>query len=498
MKQAFVIVAAGLLLAALAGPASASHLAHGPAWDPGHRLTIEICEVGEYLDLDWRVDLAYGLGAHEYAFDNRVHTAFAVSDTDGHDLDDSYWTVPATNIVTAEVEDDNSVVIYRAIYPTRHARPVSAWVHYGDGSTDRLSLDKIRCIDPVTQTSLTARYGAEPGQTTPNHDDATPGNEIEQTPATANGSGVEPAPDGRLIVSGPHLVAGNDYTGRQLGDRFFDGDGHPYPTSWPSYTRPQGQLDHGWAGIEALDTDMMRLTLTRAGHPSHSATTLMEQHLHLDQANPSTGGLRQVSITFDVAHRSGESFRTLKNPGLVGFNNPDWVEWPGGGHHGNQNFSVRVVQNSDDGNGPRWSAYLYLGPLTGAQDITYAGSPNPRFTIDNGTANVGRTVEIVARNGPPIKPDTLYSVRLEADAGTPGQHNGSLRYLVKEEGADWVEVMHLTKIMWALDGAGLWTRAYPVVMYGGRDASFAPQNPEGTGIVDIGRIRVHELEATVG
>lgn len=509
MKPSLVLTLIAVIVAALTSPAAAHTPTSHPAWIRSQPLDMPACGDTGFLDVRWRVDLADGLEPFDQAPDQTLHTTTDGPTVDGEATDDQVWVVPAANVVSTRMVDEQGVVIYRAIYPTHQATFVHAWIDYGDAATDQLALGRVRCIDPVSMPVTTSRYRVSPSEPADPGDDESPDSDPDDGDSPDPGDGespdpdeeeeedsevVVPATDGALLVAGPFLEPGVDYTGQQLGGWYRDGDGEPFSFGWPSPTRPQGQFDHGWAGIEAIEEDMMRLTLSRAGRGPHAATTAMEQHVPLDRTDPTVGGHQRVSLTFDVAHRSGEPFRTMKNPGLVGFNNPDWSQWPGGGRHGAENFSVRVVHNSDDGHGPRWSAYLYLGVPTSPDDFTYTGSPDPRVVVDNkSSAGRGHVIEVVARNGPAIKPDTLYTVRLEVDAGTPGQPDGSLRYLVREEGGEWVEVMELTELQWAAHGAGLWTRSYSVVAYGGVDESFAPQNASQTGVVDLGRIQVHQL-----
>ena len=308
------------------------------------------------------------------------------------------------------------------------------------------------------------------------------------TPPDPPPVGVEPAAEIQTLVAGPYLERGDVYTGQQMGHLYRDRDWNPMRSDWPNYTRPQGQYRDGWCGINAVEPDMMRLTLTRDGHPDYSATTLMEQHLIFDETEPDDGVKRAV-YECEFKRVTGEQFKTIKLGGLVGFDG-NWQQWPGGGSHGRANFSVRAVLNDTWGVGPRLSAYLYLGKAGQASDLVIWGMDTATFW-----SNQDHTVEITPRDGPVIEAGVSYQLRIEADAGHPGAADGSLRMLLRVvRPGPWELVLRVDNIMWALQGRGVWNRGYPMVMYGGRDESFAPQNPEQTGVIDLGRIRFAELE----
>ena len=299
--------------------------------------------------------------------------------------------------------------------------------------------------------------------------------------------GVEPEP-GEVLVRGPYLEAGQAYTGTQMGGLYRDGTGYAMRANtdgWPNYTRPQGQYDGGWCDIETTpgENDMMRLTLTREGHPYYSATTLLEQHLIFDQDTPANGVAR-AAFQCDFRRETSERFKTLKLGGLVGFDG-DWTQWPGGGSHGPANFSVRAVLNDVRNIGPHLGLYLYLGQS--GQDLTVTGPEGGEITFY--WSNDDHSVEILNLGSQAIEPYTRYSARVEADVPA-----GKCRLLLYSHDTDeWVEIMGVEGFTWAPQGRKVFNRGYPVVMYGGRDESFAPQNPEQTGRLDYGRIRFEEL-----
>jgi len=309
--------------------------------------------------------------------------------------------------------------------------------------------------------------------------------------------GDDPAPDGTLLVSGPTLEPGRTYTGQQMGKLYISPNGNPFPggEGWPAYTRPQGQRPYGWCEAIAAAADRFRMTLRRAGHPTISATTLHEQHLPLTANN--IGGHKRVSAEMAWKKISVEQYRTIKmGIGFVGFNDRNWDNWPGGGGHSGENFSCRVVANSDGpGNGARWSLYMYLGLDTSQFDFTYEGAPNPRYSIMKNWVQVqkGYQVEVISENGPEILNNVNYRVRLELEAGTTNGRDGSARLLVSTEGGPWEQIMRLSDLTFHVAGNGEFTRNYISLMYGGTDESFAPQNPTQTGIIEMGDIEIHQL-----
>lgn len=296
---------------------------------------------------------------------------------------------------------------------------------------------------------------------------------------------VELAPYEPMITGPKTGISGRDLTGEQIGGLFnYVPRGQPMPSGnggWPNYTRPQGQYDTGWAKIVGSREGMLLVEMERDGHLNHSATTEFQQHLLFGWAEKSdlvghAGAYFQARFAIDNAR-----FRTLKLGGLVGFNdqaNDRWNRWPGGlAHPGSRNFSVRAVVNWDDNQArPCLSLYLYLGADLDVTKLQIDGTATPRVELSNRL----RTVEVVARNGPPIVADVDYVFRIEADnrSGRP-RH---ARLLLAEAGApsnrsyQWEEVMRLSGFTWATEGAALFTRAYPQLMFGGRDLSFAPHD----------------------
>jgi hypothetical protein len=305
-------------------------------------------------------------------------------------------------------------------------------------------------------------------------------------PTPPVGSAVVPRDPIAVLATGPHAEQGGIYTGLQVGHLFTRPDGERWADGWPAYTRPQGQYAGGWCELTGLTDGWLRLVLTREGHPFYSATTDFQQHLPARLENRNTGGYPAMAIEFTYRHVSGERYRTIKLPGLVGFNDGNWAHWPGGGGgKGGQNFSVRPVLNSDLTDGePRFSVYMYLG-RPGQKDTIGVGGPSDHRRFES---NEGRTVQIVATAGVPF-PREGRDIRVRLEVDVPA---GTVRYMV-DMGNGWRRVMDLDGIEFAATGPALVTRGYPQVMYGGRDESFAPQNDMQTGIIDLGEIAVERL-----
>lgn len=297
---------------------------------------------------------------------------------------------------------------------------------------------------------------------------------------------TQPVPlrDGRPLASGPIVLPGSVYTGKQMFRSWNGADGIPYGSQWDAITRPQPsedvphetQAEAGYCNIKAVAADRLRFTLTRKDHPDHAATTEWQQHLRWP--DPVDG----AAYEFTVQKVTTERFLTMKFGGLVGFDE-NWDEWPGGGRFGPANFMARVVANAGWGK-PSWSLLLSWGKQH--QDITVTGTDDPAIRV----IKDGWGVEVVARNGPEFRNGHDYRVRMEVLAGRPNEPVGSVRLFVDDD-----HVMTLSDIIWATEGNAQLNRAYLLAVYGGTSEKFAPQNPEQTGILEISNVRCSELNA---
>ena len=226
--------------------------------------------------------------------------------------------------------------------------------------------------------------------------------------------------------------------------------------------------------------------------------------VHLPMNRPTRNAAFEIEVRF--GHSDGSHWdwgKTGKIGGLVGFNDGDWDNWPGGGRNGGENFSVRNTwwrwfRDGAKPPEPRLATYLYLG-LPEAEFIR----PMPSHETGRYISNGGHTVEFYLNDygTPPV--GEWIKIRNEVYVNDKGKRNGRVITIVDDR-----KVLDLANVplvgsylgntnpdglaRFSHSKGGAVTRAYISLMFGGGEG-FGPFTPNGRATMAYRNLKVIDL-----
>lgn len=306
----------------------------------------------------------------------------------------------------------------------------------------------------------------------------------------------------RVLTMGPIFAESRPLgvaTGKPFGHMYASVDGTANKA-----TRPQGQYSSGWADpvLIAKEENTGRLyldhTLSLEGAPlGRSATTHQDQHIPFPSSPVEDIEHIQEFMFVDTSESPWDWGKTLKIGGVVGFNDGDWGNWPGGSAGGRQNASVRTVcsryfpgdELPANPPQPRLEAYCYIGG--GIDNVTKP----PAWTRDIET---GINAAWTLWPDPPL--NRWIQVRYTILGNNVGRPDGALivdARAADEDGiyrSEMATVVNVDGIEWFAEGPGKWNRTYMSVMFGGSTADFAPYTPSRSARIRTGYHETRSLD----